>query len=145
MARPERVALRPLSEAGREVLGPLLGRLPAHSGATISAIVRTGSGENVGALAHRLSGGWLLVEGVALTDAARIAGYGADAVRLLERQALTDGGVRRFGLAVPKGDGLALYAALRLGYRPARPGDGRWRGGPRGDIIAMVRTPGGRD
>ena len=144
MAPPERVALRPLSETDREALGPLLDRLP-DGGATVFAIVRREDGETVGALAHRRSGGWLVVEGVALTDAARTAGYGADAVRLLERQAGEGGAVRRFGLAVPKSEGLALYAALRLGYRPARPGDIRWRGGPRGDIIAMVRTPGGRD
>lgn len=116
--------------------------LPADGGVERAAIVRRGDGSDVGTLLYRLVNGWLAIESVTLSDEARVGGYGAEAVRLLEEQAADVG---RFGLAVPKSDGLALYFALRLGYRPAAPGETLWYEGARRDIIAMVRSPGGRD
>jgi hypothetical protein len=133
-----RVELRPPAEADAE-------ELPAMTIADVerAAIVRREDGRALGALAYRTADGWLAIEGVALTDEARIGGYGAEAVGLLEEAA--GAGAKRFGFAVPKSDGLALYFALRLGYRPAAPGESLWYEGTRRDIIAMVRSAGGRD
>jgi hypothetical protein len=116
--------------------------LPADAGVERAAIVRRGEGSELGMLAYRLADGWLAIEGISLSDQARVGGYGAEAARLLEGQAAS---VVRLGLAVPKSDGLALYFALRLGYRRAAPGEPLWYEGRRRDIIAMVRSPGGRD
>jgi GNAT superfamily N-acetyltransferase len=138
MARPERRA--PFAPSGERVeLRPAT----VADGGT-ATIVRRQDGAAVGALAYRLAGGWLVVQAVALEPAERGRGYGSEAVRLLEDEAAKRGTLR-FGFAVPKEDGLALYFALRLGYRPAAAGEPLWRRASGGDIIAMVRTPGARD
>lgn len=133
----ERIELRPPSDADREALA---GLLDGPSG-EVAAIVRREDGRPVGALAYRLANGWLVVEAVALEAGERGRGYGSEAVRLIEEDA-GKRGAKRFGFAVPQEDGLALYFALRLGYRPAAAGERLWHGASGSGIIAVVRTPG---
>ena len=152
MARPERhaapilpgerIELRPTTDADREALA---GLLDGPGGGELAAIVRRADGKPVGVLAYRLEYSWLVIAAVALEPAERGRGYGSEAVRLLEEDAVKRGLARRYGFAVPKDDGLALYFALRLGYRPRAAVERLWHGGTGSDIIAMVRTPESRD
>jgi hypothetical protein len=69
----------------------------------------------------------------------RLRGLGLDseAVRLMEDDALKRRMARRFRVGVHQNDGQAFYFWLRLGYRPARPGDGSWPGERPHDMIVM--------
>jgi hypothetical protein len=136
MARPERAPRRSLS-------GERIWLRPEGADAGTAAIVRREDGETIGELTYRLTDGWLVVEAITLPPGERGRGYDSEAVRLLEEEAARRG-ARRSVMSVAKEDGLALYFALRLGYRPAVAGE-LWHWGTGGDIIAMVRTPGGRD
>ena len=66
-------------------------------------------------------------------------GYGSEAVRLIEGEALKRRWARNFRADVCYRNGLGLYFWLRLGYRPAQEGKAFWRGDADGDIISMVR------
>ena len=78
--------------------------------------------------------GWLAVGPIAVAAGQRGWGYGSEAVRLLEAEAKA----ARFRADIDAGNGLALYFWLRLGYRPARPGE--VPGGVSRGIITMVRV-----
>ena len=96
-----------------------------------------------GVLAYRLGypeEGWLSVETVAVEPGLSGQGYDAEAVRLLEGEALERGWASRFWAPVRHDDGLRMYFWLRLGYRPAVAGESPWPGGAPRDIIAMIRV-----
>ena len=99
-------------------------------------IVRGADGVVIGRVecrADKPAAGWLTVGWIEVAEGERGWGYGSEAVRLLE----VEGKAERFLARVDTGNGLGLYFWLRLGYRPARPGEVPGRA-PRG-IIAMVR------
>ncbi len=81
------------------------------------------------------AGGWLEFRFLALSEGNRGWGYGSEAVRQIEES----GRAQQFAAAVYAGNGLGLYFWLRMGYRPATPGDSPWRPRGAGDIIAMIR------
>ena len=126
----------------------LLKETPVDADNSLLAITSR-EGDNIyGVLAYRLGypeEGWLSVEAVAVEPGLNGQGYDAEAVRLLEGEALERGLASRFWAAVRHDDGLGLYFWLRLGYRPAPPGESPWPGGAPRDIMAMIRVPGGAD
>jgi len=79
--------------------------------------------------------GWLEFRFLALAKGLRGWGYGSEAVTLIEES----GRAQRFAAEVYAGNGLGLFFWLRMGYRPAVPGELPWRERGRGDKIAMVR------
>jgi GNAT superfamily N-acetyltransferase len=83
--------------------------------------------------------GWLAIDFVALASGRRGWGYGSEAVRLVEDWAIGSRKSNRFLAKVDARNGLALYFWLRLGYRPARPGEVFWRAPDEEGNIAMVR------
>ena len=85
--------------------------------------------------------GWLTIGFIAVAAAYRGHGYGSEAVRLLEADARRRGIAGRFRADVAMNNGLGVYFWLRLGYRPARPGElGEAKPPlPRG-TLTMVRT-----
>ena len=92
----------------------------------------------IGVLRYTLpSDGWLEFTFLALAAGHRGWGYGSEAVRLVEGSALGE----RFLARVYQGNGLALYFWLRMGYRPAIPGEVSWKKADSGDIITMIRVP----
>jgi len=106
------------------------------AGASTYEIVRRADGVVIGEVKCRADDparGWLTVVCVDVGEEQRGWGYGSEAVRLLE----AEGKAERFLAEVDAGDGLGLYFCLRLGYRPARPGEvpGRRPSG----MISMVR------
>ncbi len=95
------------------------------------------------AMAYRLGypeRGWLSVETVAVEPRLSGQGYDAEAVRLLEGEALGRGLASRFWAPVRHDEGLGLYFWLRLGYRPAAAGENPWPGGAPRDTMAMIRV-----
>ena len=72
-------------------------------------------------------------------------GYDTEAIRLLEGEALERGLAGRFCAPVRRDDGLGLYFWLRLGYRPALPGESPWPGGSPRDTMSMIRVAQGTD
>ena len=107
------------------------------AGASTYGIVRRDDGAVIGEMECRRSDparGWLSVGFIALAEGERGWGYGSEAVRLLEAEAKGE----RFLARVDARNGLGLYFWLRLGYRPARPGE--VPGGAQSGIISMVRT-----
>jgi len=107
------------------------------AGASTYEIVRRADSAVIGEMECREdepAAGWLIVEAIALAEGERGWGYGSEAVRLLEAEAKGE----RFLARVDARNGLGLYFWLRLGYRPARPGE--VPGGAQSGIISMVRT-----
>lgn len=99
-------------------------------------IARADDPSPIGLLVYRLSDdGWLEFRFLALAKGLRGWGYGSEAVMLIEES----GRAERFGARVSAGNGLGLFFWLRMGYRPAEPGEERWRAEEAGDIIAMIR------
>ena len=146
--RGQRVALRPLDEGDREAMMGLLKETPVDADYNLLAITSREADSVYGVLAYRLGypeEGWLSVEAVAVEPGLSGQGYDAEAVRLLEGEALERGLASRFWAPVRHDDGLGLYFWLRLGYRPALPGESPWPGGSGSDMIAMVRVAQGTD
>ena len=147
-----RVVLRPLTEDDLHVVTPWyeglqgyrrrLEEVRAHSSRGLLAITRRDDDAPIGVLEYRVgypAEGWLCVGFVAVEPPLRGLGFGSEAVRLLEEEALRRGRARRFCAEVPRGNGTGLYFWLRLGYRPVGPGEDHWPGRrPRG-IIGMMR------
>ena len=141
--RGQRVALRPLAEGDRKAMMTLLKETPVDADDSLLAITSREGDSIYGVLAYRLGypeEGWLSVEAVAVEPGLSGQGYDAEAVRLLEGEALERGLASRFWAPVRHDDGLGLYFWLRLGYRPAGPGENPWPGERARDIIAMIRV-----
>ncbi len=155
MLAGSRVALRPVapddlpaiedwwSEAAATVRGvrePValdeLRRMIGEADAETLVIARADEQRPIGLLVCRLpADGWLEFRFLALVKGLRGWGYGSEAVRLIEES----GRAQWFAAEVSAGNGLGLFFWLRMGYRPAPPGDVRWLAEEAGDIIAMVR------
>ncbi len=141
--RGQRLALRPLVEGDREAVARWLKEQRVDAGDSLLAITSREGDSIYGVLAYRQGypeEGWLSVEGVAVEPRLSGQGYDAEAVRLLEGEALERGLASRFCAPVRHNDGLGLYFWLRLGYRPALPDENPWPGGSGSDMIAMVRV-----
>lgn len=139
-----RVALRPLKEGDREVVASRLEETLIGADDSLLAITSREGGSTYGMLAYRLGypeRGWLSVEAVAVEPGLSGQGYDAEAVRLLEGEALEWGLASRFCAPVRHDDGLGLYFWLRLGYRPAAAGENPWPGGAPRDMMSMIRVP----
>jgi GNAT superfamily N-acetyltransferase len=107
------------------------------------AIVLHGRDEPVGSVDSRAgypTAGWLTISRIVVAPHLQAHGYAAEAVVLLEEEAQRRSLAHHFLAGVGLNRGLDLYFWLRLGYRPARPGDVPWLGRPPRDIIAMVRV-----
>ena len=141
--RGQRLALRPLEEGDREAMARRLEETPGAADSSLLAITSREGDSIYGVLAYRLGypeRGWLSVEAIAVEPGLSGQGYDAEAVRLLEGEALERGLASRFWAPVRHDDGLGLYFWLRLGYRPALPGENPWSGGSGSDMIAMIRV-----
>ena len=137
------MALRPLTEGDRDTMMSRLKEMPVDADDSLLAITSREGGSIYGLLAYRLGypeEGWLSVETIAVEPRLRGQGYDAEAVRLLEGEALERGLASRFWAPVRLDDGLGLYFWLRLGYRPAAAGENPWPGERPRDIIAMIRV-----
>ncbi len=111
----EREAARADPNAGRLVMTLTL-RSPS-----------VGEGSPIGLLDYRPAHpapGWLSVAFIAVARPLRGRGYGSEAVRLLEGEAVRRWGAVRFRAEVDVRNGLGLYFWLRLGYRPGEPAAG---------------------
>ncbi len=142
--RGQRLALRSLEEGDREAMARRLKETPVDADDSLLAITSREGGSIYGVLAYRLGypeRGWLSVEAVAVEPGLRGQGYDAEAVRLLEGEALERGLASRFCSPVRHDDGLGLYFWLRLGYRPAAAGENPWPGGAPRDTMAVIRVP----
>lgn len=141
LTRGARVTLRPLTEddatmsAGR---GSSLDR--GRAGALPYEVVREADGAVIGRMHYRADDpvGWLSIGCIAVAEGERGWGYGSEAMRLLEAEAAQKWEAQRFRANVDARNGLGLYFWLRLGYRPATPGE--VPGGASRGIITMVRT-----
>jgi hypothetical protein len=112
-----------------------LGELLAGSDTTL-VIARAGERAPIGLLAYALPAkGWLEFRLVALAAGRRGFGHGSEAVREVE----ASWPASRFAADVHAANGLGLYFWLRLGYRPAAPGELPWREREPGDMITLVR------
>ena len=143
-----RVGLRPLREGDREGVARRLEEMLIDTDDSLLAITSREGDSIYGVLSYRLGNperGWLSVEAVAVEPELSRQGYDAEAVRLLEGEALERGLASRFCAPVRHDDGLGLYFWLRLGYRPPAAGENPWPGGAPRDMILMIRTPGGAD
>ena len=133
-----RVALRPLADGDATMsVGRGWGLDRGRAGDLPYEIVRRADGAVIGEVKGRAddpAAGWLSVGSIAVAVGQRGWGYGSEAVRLLEARS----GAERFRASVDAGNGLGLYFWLRLGYRPARPGEVPGR--PSRGIITMVRV-----
>jgi RimJ/RimL family protein N-acetyltransferase len=99
-------------------------------------IARAGEDEPVGLVAYtRPARGWLEFRFVALAAGHRGWGYGSEAVRIVEEYGLAS----RFAADVSAANGLSLYFWLRMGYRPARPGEVPWRKDNAPGVMTMLR------
>ncbi len=139
------MALRPLKEEDREALSRRLEETLIDADDSLLAITSREGGSIYGVLAYRLGypeRGWLSVEAVAVEPGLSGQGYDAEAVRLLEGEALERGLAGRFWAPVRHDDGLGLYFWLRLGYRPSAAGENPWPGASPRDMVAMVRIIG---
>ncbi|RLC56823.1 MAG: hypothetical protein DRI30_05255 [Chloroflexi bacterium] len=111
-----------------------MGSPPA--GAETLVIARTDEPSPIGLLIYQQRVDvWLEFRFLALAKGLRGWGYGSEAVTLIEES----GWAQRFAAEVYAGNGLGLFFWLRMGYRPAVPGELPWRERGRGDKIAMVR------
>lgn len=140
--RGQRLALRPLEEGEREAVMSWLKETPVDADDRLLAITSREGDCVYGVLAYRQGypkEGWLSVETVVVEPRLSGQGYDAEAVRLLEGEALERGLASRFWAPVRHDDGLGLYFWLRLGYRPALPDENPWPGGSGSDMIAMIR------
>lgn len=136
----QRVALRPLEEGDREAMARRLEGTLIDADDSLLAITSREGDSIYGVLAYRLGypeRGWLSVEAVAVEPGLSGRGYDTEAVRLLEERGLAS----RFWVGVRHDEGLGLYFWLRLGYRPALPGESPWPGGAPRDMMAMMRVP----
>ena len=142
--RDQRVALRPLKEGDREEMARRLEETLIDADDSLLAITSREGGSIYGVLAYRLGypeRGWLSVEVIAVEPGSSGQGYDTEAVRLLEGEALERGLAGRFCAPVRHDDGPGLYFWLRLGYRPAAPGEKPWPGGAPRDMMSMIRVP----
>ncbi len=137
-ATGDRVALREATEEERAALG-------WEAGHSILTITRPDKPPPAGAIAFTIEGDTLTVLRMEIAPEARGRGYGTEAVRLLERWAETERGLRRFEASVPVDQGLALYFWLRLGYRPAAAAEAVWRRDGEEGTISMVRISKNRE
>ncbi len=150
-----RVALRLLTEDDIEAVASwyegaedLRERLEdTHRG--VLAVTRREDDSAIGVVEYRPGvpeDGWLSMEFVAVEPRVRGLGLESEAVRLVEGEMAEKGRADRFCARVDKSNGLELYFWLRLGYRPARPGEDPWPGERPNGIMSMVRCrlPGGR-
>lgn len=89
--------------------------------ATEAAVVRADDLEPIGRIEYvpgSPGSGWLTVRDIGMSPRIRGFGYGSEAVRLLEDDAVRHGAATRFRAGVDPRNGLGLYFWLRLGYRP---------------------------
>ena len=138
------MALRPLKEGDREAVARQLKEAFIDADDSLLAITSREGGSIYGVLAYRLGypeRGWLSVEAVAVESGLSGQGYDTEAVRLLEGEVLERGLAGWFCAPVRHDDGLGLYFWLRLGYRPAAPGENPWPGGAPRDMMSMIRVP----
>ena len=99
-------------------------------------IARVGEPAPIGLLVYRSpADGWLEFRFLALAKGLRGWGYGSEAVRLIEESRRA----QRFVGEVSAGNGLGLFFWLRMGYRPAAPGELPQRERGPEDKIAMMR------
>lgn len=97
-----------------------------RDGRAVLAIVRRDGGGIIGQLEYETghpSEGWLTVRAIEMSPALRGRGYGSEAVRVLEDEAVKSGGATSFRAAIDRRDGLGLFFWLRLGYRPSVSGE----------------------
>ncbi len=119
-----------------EVAPDELHRMIDMPGDETLVIARADGPAPIGLLVYRLpADGWLEFRFLALAKGLRGWGYGSEAVRLIEES----GRAQRFAARVSAGNGLGLFFWLRMGYRPAAPGELPWREREPEDKIAMVR------
>lgn len=81
-------------------------------------IERLGDPGPIGIVEFDVSDRLLAIKFIALAKANRGWGYGSEAVRLLEEEAIRGAIAQRFRAEVDLRNGLGLYFWLRLGYRP---------------------------
>ncbi len=108
-----------------------------RDGRAVLAVVRRDGAAIIGRLEYETghsSEGWLTVTDIEMSPALRGFGFGSEAIRLIEDEALASETASRFRAVVAPDNGLGLYFWLRLGYRPA----GRDEM-PVGDSFWMVR------
>ena|SRR5437867_6549719 len=136
-----RVELRPL--AANDFPGILESMPPMHEGAEAVTILRADNPRPIGLIqylpSHR-NDGWLTIRFIELAPQFRGWGYGSEAVQLLEAEAILSGITQGLQALVPTHNGLALYFWLRMGYRPAAPGDAFWRFEDGDATMAMIRV-----
>lgn len=108
-------------------------------GDDLFAVIRPEEGAPIGLLEYRREGEWVSIPFIALAKAYRGWGYGSEAIRLLEDWAVREGRAKRFGADVDVRNGLGLYFWLRLGYRPATPGEFNWQRDGTQDKMPMIR------
>jgi hypothetical protein len=111
----------------------------------ILAITRREHGNAIGVLAYRVDDpedGWMTFDMIAMASGLRGVGLDAEAVRLVEEDAVERGLAGRFRAVVNREEGLELYFWLRLGYRVAGRNEAASLPGSPHDIIAMVRETG---
>lgn len=95
-------------------------------GRAVLAIVRRDSAEIIGHMEYETgqpSDGWQTVRTIEMSPALRGRGYGSEAVRLLEDEAVKAGAATSFRVTVDRRNGLGLFFWLRLGYRPSVSGE----------------------
>jgi len=82
--------------------------------------------------------GCLTIDSLSLSPAHRGRGYGSEAVRAAEKFAV-ERGLAHVLAEIDPGEGLGFYFWLRLGYRPAQPGEIFWRDPRHDGRIAVIR------
>lgn len=158
-ATASRVRLRPLEDADitavepwyHEAMTAARGAAPeattidlpievmnARAAGGIFAIERDKDEGPIGLLDYRIgpADGWVTVAFLALAAGHRGWGYGSEALRQFESEVQA----RHYLASVERGNGLALYFWLRLGYHPAHAGETFWRAPDDHDTIAMIRN-----
>lgn len=146
-----RVLLRPLVDADLPSIEPLYPEAAGRPAAALAdpdagllAISRRDDPTPIGLIDFRTglpAAGWLTIGFIAVAAPYRGHGYGSEAVRLLEDDALRRGTAGRFRADVPMSNGLGVYFWLRLGYRPALPEERLWPASAAADGLSMVRIP----
>ena len=139
-----------LSEVGPWYEGRRLEESRSDPNVTLLAVTNREDDAPIGVVGYCVGspeGGWLSFDSVAVEPGLRGLGLESEAVRLVEGEMAEKGRADRFCARVDKSNGLELYFWLRLGYRPARPGEDPWPGERPNGIMSMVRwgrLPGGR-
>jgi len=134
-----RILLRPLQDDDLPGIEAWFGQAVGRT--ELLVIVGTHDGAALGCVEYHTdepAAGWLTIARIAVEPGKRGFGYGGEAVRLVESAA----DAQRFLAKVDPKSGLSLYFWLRMGYRPARPGEVFWRRWDEGGTIAMIRDAG---